>query len=269
MHMKRIRHSIGQMLDYLALLGIDLRRSAESLGALSWYLRDLRTLEEQQKISQILFPFGQHYPCLVDRDSEGGTTKGPYFFQDLLIAQRIFANAPELHIDIGSRIDGFVAHVASFRSIEILDIRPVEINLPNIQFRRCDLMAELDKNLVDSCDSLSCLHALEHFGLGRYGDPISYDGYIKGFDNLCRILRRSGKFYFSVPIGPQRIEFNAHRVFSVQYLLELIGNRFQIDRFSYVDDKGDLFANVELTPENIKNSFGCRFGCGIFEMTKL
>ncbi len=33
-----------------------------------------------------------------------------------------------------------------------------------------------------------------------------------------RMLKKEGKFYFSVPIGEQRIEFNAHRVFSVKYL---------------------------------------------------
>jgi hypothetical protein len=268
MYMKRVRRSLGQILNLFALLGIDLRRSIKSIGALAWYWRDLRTLKAQQKTSLLSFQFGQNLPYLTDRHSEGGTTKGHYFFQDLLIAQRIFANQPELHVDIGSRIDGFVAHVASFRSIEVLDIRPVGGSLPNIKFTRCDLMAELDKSLIDYCDSLSCLHALEHFGLGRYGDPISYDGYIRGFDNLYRILRQGGKFYFSVPIGPQRIEFNAHRVFSMTYLLEMINNKYQIDRFSYVDDQGSLFADVKLTPENIKSSFDCRFGCAIFEMTK-
>jgi hypothetical protein len=30
---------------------------------------------------------------------------------------------PVRHIDIGSRIDGFVANVAAFRKIEVLDVR--------------------------------------------------------------------------------------------------------------------------------------------------
>ena len=80
-------------------------------------------------------------------------------------------------------------------------------------------MSEIPPGLAESTDSLSCLHALEHFGLGRYGDPVDYDGYLKGFDNLYRILKPGGRLYFSVPMGPQRIEFDAHRVFSMAYLL--------------------------------------------------
>jgi len=57
--------------------------------------------------------------------------------------------------------------------------------------------------------------------VGRYGDPVNYDGYLIGFNNLHRILKKEDKLYFSVPIGPQRIKFDAHRVFSVNYLLEL------------------------------------------------
>mgnify|MGYP000382217343 CR=1 FL=1 len=37
-------------------------------------------------------------------------------------------------------------------------------------------------------DSVSCLHALEHFGLGRYGAPICYDGYFIGFKNITNLL---------------------------------------------------------------------------------
>jgi hypothetical protein len=62
------------------------------------------------------------------------------------------------------------------------------------------------------------------FALGRYGDDVIFNGHLIGFDNLHSILKVYGKLYFSVPIGPQRIEFNGHRVFSVRYLLELIGN---------------------------------------------
>jgi hypothetical protein len=36
------------------------------------------------------------------------------------------------------------------------------------------------------CDSLSCLHALEHFGLGRYGDPIDPRGHEKGITRWRR-----------------------------------------------------------------------------------
>ena len=71
-----------------------------------------------------------------------------------------------------------------------------------------------------------------------------------------------------MPIGPQRLEFNAHRVFSILYIIDLFKNKYRIDSFSYVDDKGDLHENVELSSDDIANNYGCHYGCGIFEMTK-
>jgi SAM-dependent methyltransferase len=159
--------------------------------------------------------------------------------------------------------------VASFREIDVLDIRPLPGKIANVRFIQVDLMEDLPASLLESSDSLSCLHALEHFGLGRYGDPVKCDGHLRGLSNLHRILRRGGALYLSVPIGPQRIEFNAHRVFSVQHLVELCGGRFEIDSFSYVDDEGDLHEDVELLDDLVRDNYGCSFGCGIFEMSKL
>lgn len=238
------------------------------LKGLPGFLREYREIRRQAAMSQQDFPFGPSYPCLEDRYAESGTAQGHYFHQDLLIAHRIFVNNPVLHVDIGSRIDGLVAHVASFREIEVLDIRDLTSPAPNIRFKRADLMVP-DFTLTDYCDSVSCLHALEHFGLGRYGDRIDYKGHLKGWDNIHRMLKRDGKLYFSVPIGQQRIEFNAHRIFSMAYLLKMIEGRYRLDVFSFVDDAGNLIQNPALNEENIRGNFGCSYGCGIFELTKL
>lgn len=126
-----------------------------------------------------------------------------------------------------------------------------------------------DFNITNYCDSVSSLHAVEHFGLGRYGDKLDYNGHLKGLNNIHRMLKPGGKFYFSVPIGKQRIEFNAHRVFAVKYLVELLQDKYRIDFFSYVDDKGNLFKDIPLKSEGIENNFGCSYGCGILELTKI
>jgi SAM-dependent methyltransferase len=232
------------------------------------FLKGYREIKKQAGQNETFFPFGKLYPCLEDADSESGVASGHYFHQDLLVSGRVFKNNPVKHVDIGSRIDGFVAHVASFREIEVLDIRELSNTISNVHFRQADL---IDKNfeLQDYCDSVSCLHALEHFGLGRYGDAIDYSGHLAGWKNIYKMLAKGGKLYFSVPVGPQRIEFNAHRVFSIKYLLDLIGNNYRIDSFSYVDDKGNLHSNVALEKKSIDNNFSCHYGCGIFELTKI
>jgi len=250
------------------LFGIDPQRGLNNIAALRWYLSDLRALKKQQAQSKSRFDFGKLYPCLEDKRAEGGTATGHYFHQDLLVARRIHANKPARHVDVGSRVDGLAAHVASFRPIIVMDIRHIESVIPNIEFIQADLMRSPPSNLVGQFDSLSCLHALEHFGLGRYGDPINYDGHLVGLANMTALLKPGGKLYLSVPIGQQRIEFNAHRVFSVQYLLECVRTAFSIDAFSYVDDAGDLHERVQLTAAETEGNCGCMYGCGIVEATK-
>ena len=49
-------------------------------------------------------------------------------------------------------------------------------------------------------DSVSCLHALEHFGLGRYGDKIEPKGHKYGIQNFSDIMVKNGILYLSVPI---------------------------------------------------------------------
>jgi hypothetical protein len=71
----------------------------------------------------------------------------------MLVAQKIFIRRPIKHVDVGSRMDGFVAHVAVFRPIEVLDIRQLTTSIKNIIFRQCDLM-NLPADLEDYCDSL-------------------------------------------------------------------------------------------------------------------
>lgn len=227
------------------------------------YFRLKKALKGNKDFKSIVF-----FPVLTDKKDSGGVHSGHYFHQDLLVAQKIFDKAPVKHVDIASRIDGFVAHVASFRSIEIFDIRPVPSVIKNIQFVQADLM-QLDKQYIAYTPSISCLHAIEHFGLGRYSDPIDANGHLKGLDTIYQMLQKDGIFYFSTPIGPQRIEFNAHRVFSIAYLLELFKDKYRLLSFSYVDDKGDLYAGVELTDEYINSNFNCKYGCGIFELQKL
>lgn len=231
-----------------------------------WYKKDLKELKKQ-KGNDTTFAFGKRFPILTDIHDEGGTMKGHYFHQDLYVANLINRANPAKHVDIGSRVDGFVAHVASFRKIELFDIREIKSQVKNISFRKADLM-DLPVDLIDYCDSISSLHAIEHFGLGRYGDPIDYFGYLKGINNITKILKSNGVFYFSVPIGPQRIEFNAHRVFSVKYLISILSQEYTIRSFAYVDDKGDFHEDAELLESNITNNFGCNFGCGIFTLIK-
>jgi len=245
--------------------GLNIRKFLAGFKGLAYYFSDY--LKFKKTNDSKLFPFVNLYPIFGNRFGSAGTMNGHYFHQDYYIAKRIYETNPEIHLDVGSRIDGFVAHVAIFRKIWLIDVRPMQSSLENITFVQADLTSKSER-MKDFADSVSCLHAIEHFGLGRYGDPIDPDGHLKGLENIYSMIRPGGTFYFSTPIGPQRIEFNAHRVFSLQYLLDLFASKYEIIQFSLVDDKGDMHNNMELSEANIASNFGCQYGCGIFEMRK-
>ncbi len=201
-----------------SLFGLDPLILLRSLRGLPRFVVDWRKFRKEYAGCLTLMP------CLQDRHQEGGITKSEYFWQDLLVARWIAKAKPELHVDVGSRLDGFVAHVASFRAIEVFDVRPITTSIPGIVFKQADLMQSNSTAGVTGngyCDSLSCLHALEHFGLGRYGDPIDPLGHSKGFTNMAALLKPGGTFYLSVPIGRERVEFNANRVFDPRTILNL------------------------------------------------
>lgn len=213
------------------------------------------------------WPIRPSCPDLADRHQSAGSASGHYFHQDLLVAQRIFQRSPGAHADVGSRIDGFVAHVAAFRPIEIMDIRPLHAKVRNITFRQCDLMAP-PRDVAGKYDSVSCLHALEHFGLGRYGDPLMADGWQRGMRGLASLVKPGGLLYLSVPVGYQRIEFNGHRVFSPRTILdEAAVHGLTLESFAYVDDGGDLHLADPMEP-GLAAATTLRYGCGIFEFRR-
>lgn len=227
------------------------------LSKLPQYFSDLREWKRKGGTVSTL------YPVLGDRGDQAGTVASAYFHQDLLVARMIFAAAPHRHVDVGSRVDGFVAHVAVFREIEVIDIRPMQSKVRNVQFIKADLMS--DSNPLEALtDSLSCLHALEHFGLGRYGDPIDNEGHLRGFNALIRMLKPGATLYLSFPIGRPAVEFNAHRVLHCIEILSWPGAEcLQLCRFDFIDDAADLHEDVPLDRIE-KECSSLNHGCGIY-----
>lgn len=54
----------------------------------------------------------------------------------------------------------------------------------------------------ESFDAIVLLGALEHFGLGFYGDPVDDNGDTRTMENVARWLKPGGWVYFDVPCQP-------------------------------------------------------------------
>jgi hypothetical protein len=85
---------------------------------------------------------------------------------------------------------------------------------------------------------------------------------------MTALLKVKGILYLSVPIGKEIIEFNAHRVFSIDSILKMTKSDYHLKGFSYVDDAGNLHADVNVKDIDLAGNFGCEYGCGIFELIK-
>lgn len=187
-------------------LGLDPRRLVRMPLGLWRYLRDLRSFRRRDAQAMTL----RLQPCLHDWWEQAGAIGNEYFWQDLFVARMVHRATPRRHIDVGSRLDGFVAHLAVFREVEVFDVRRLNFVIPGITFRQADMMNP-DQVPAACADSVSCLHAIEHFGLGRYGDPLEPRGVELGLSSLSRLLEPGGLLYLSCPMGDDVIHFNAHR----------------------------------------------------------
>jgi SAM-dependent methyltransferase len=146
-------------------------------------------------------------------------------------------------------------------SVTVYDIRPLQAQIPELKFIQSDA-TDLPEVPTESITSLSSLNAAEHFGLGRYGDPVDPTACFRFMATLTRILKPGGYLYFAVPIGLERLEFNAHRVFAPSTVLSAF-QKLDLVSFAAVDDFG-VFRVVADPSEFVKS----RLACGLFEFRK-
>jgi SAM-dependent methyltransferase len=192
------------------------------------------------------------YPCLFDNTSHT-VIEPTYFYQDSWAFEQIVKNLPKSHIDIGSQ-HTFVALLSKVVPLTMIDIRPLSLSLQTINFIKGDILhIPFEDN---SIESLSSLCVVEHIGLGRYGDPLDPEGSIKAFKELARVIKKGGNLYLSVPVEKNnKVYFNAHRSFNIEYVLSFFKD------FDLIDSK--YIYGKEFT---ISRRDG--FGTGCFHLKK-
>ncbi len=158
--------------------------------------------------------WSDRYPCLNDKTQS--TDFDRHYIYHTAWAARILAKTqPHEHTDISSYLY-FSTIVSAFLPVYFYDYRPAELTLPGLKTGQADL---LKLPFTDnSIGSLSCMHVIEHIGLGRYGDPLDPEGDLKAIFELKRVLSKGGNLLFVVPIGQPKIMFNGHRIYSTEQI---------------------------------------------------
>ncbi|MGQ9492106.1 MAG: DUF268 domain-containing protein [Anaerolineae bacterium] len=198
------------------------------------------------------------YPCLNDRT--GVTEFDRHYVYHTAWAARIVAELrPAYHVDVSSSLY-FCSLVSAFVPVIFFDYRPAILRLSNLFVGGGDLTA---LPFADgSIASLSCMHVVEHVGLGRYGDPLDPNGDLKAITELHRVLAPGGSLLFVVPVGRPMIRFNAHRIYSPTQILQYFEG-LQLVEFSAIDDRGCL--QLKIHPETME---GAQYACGLFHFKR-
>lgn len=206
-----------------------------------------------------------NWPIYTDKFTSAGEI-GSYFWQDLWAARKIYKNSPQRHYDIGSRVDGFVAHLLTFMdNVNLIDIRPLDREVDGLEFTLADA-TNLNEFDDGSIESLSALCSLEHFGLGRYGDKVDPGACYKCFEAIGRKVCGGGDIYLSVPVGFEHIEFNAHRIFYASTIINAFP-QCELIEYSCTND-GYIEYNVDVHKyDNDKTLRTGRFG--LFHLRKV
>ena len=243
-------------------LSIIIYMNIRRLLALSWFTHDYVKFKKLN-LSDRRFNlyFSKIQPILIDKTST--TQFEPHYVYHPAWAARIIAkNKPVKHVDISSILQ-FSTIVSAFIPVDFYDYRPAKLSLSGLESKHGDLtQLAFTDNVVES---LSCMHTLEHVGLGRYGDPIDPIGDIKAAAELARVLKVGGSFIFVTPVGKPQIAFNAHRVYSFEQVMGLFPT-LKLVEFSLVPDnyrEEGFIQNAE--PALVKDQ---DWGCGCFHFTK-
>ena len=131
---------------------------------LSFY-KDYKTFVQSSSETKKRFDtsWDEKYPCLNDKTDSTPFDKH-YVYHTAWAARKIAETRPKKHIDISSYLY-FSTLVFAFVPVDFYDYRPADVKLNNFNSKHADLLSL--PFMDQSVKSLSCMHTIEHVGLGR------------------------------------------------------------------------------------------------------
>lgn len=194
-------------------------------------------------------------PILSDETASHGFDRH-YIYHTAWAMRKVREINPQFHVDFSSSLY-FCSLLSAFVQTRFYDFR-----VPNLELESLSVdSADLTRLSIDdaSLPSVSCMHVVEHIGLGRYGDTIDPVGDLKAMHELKRIVAPGGSLLFVAPVGQAKVEFNAQRIYSFEHIVEAFSG-MQLKEFSLVPDNKKQGLIISADPEMVKlQSYGC--GC--------
>lgn len=213
------------------------------------YEKQLRILEEGS-------------PLQVFREPRYDAGAHPVSYMDYecaFAAHHLSRLAPKKILDIAS-YRHFVLGLLAHYQVTSLDVRERKVMVPS---RETILVCDAKKlDLPDNhFDVVVSLCALEHFGLGRYGDEFDLDADQKAVAEIIRVLKPGGRLIVTTTItrAQPAIAFNAHRLYDYGMIQAFFAGLI-CEEERFYDHKVGGFCSLEEITET-PNVWGVYLGC--------
>lgn len=199
----------------LSLIGLRHSRTGGILNSRKAFKQQYyRQLDELRKNNRG-FSIFEEFRCEV-----GSHPQSYVDFECMFAARHLAKRNPTSILDIGSYRHFVIGLLASYK-LTTVDIRERKLSSDNETVLTCDAKRlDIPSN---SFDAIVSLCALEHFGLGRYGDEFDIDADRKAFNQMIRVLRPGGILVFTTTItrAAASIAFNAYRIYNYEMIRAL------------------------------------------------
>lgn len=90
-------------------------------------------------------------------------------------------------------------------------------------------------------DAAFSISSFEHDGLGRYGDPLNPVGDLEAMKKMKTIVKPGGLLYLAIPIGRDRLVWNAHRIYGKIRLPMLLEGWKVVGKFGWTKDNDEMY----------------------------
>lgn len=94
-------------------------------------------------------------------------------------------------------------------TVTTVEYAPIHLETPGLRA----MTPEQFERTPEVFDCALSISSVEHSGLGRYGDVLDPDGDLRAMEMLRRMVVPGGELFLAVPLGRDKLVWNAHRVY--------------------------------------------------------